>query len=199
MKRFIQTLARRMFGFSSSVPKIAALEAQLERANTEITRLEYKLSLREEYLSNGQKELDSLKQQIKNLVAVAYQDSVRCSSYAEQLRKAQAELKSLKEPRIYPNVQCPDWTAENALHWKTFLLTPAGKALWERARAREVSLCIASCSGTEDAKMSGGMTFTLNWLESLARPEIISSAEDAKSAKTDTANSDTQPVETEFA
>jgi hypothetical protein len=94
-------------------------------------------------------------------------------------------LEKLKEPATYPIGECPPWTAEDAQRWKEFLANPTGQSLWRRARARETSLAISACRGTEDPKTVGGITFALNWLESLARPEIISSAEDAKSATTE--------------
>ena len=76
----------------------------------------------------------------------------------------------------------PDWTPEDAMHWKQFLQSPAGQALWLRARAREASLCVAACAGKHDPKTAGGFSFTLNWLEGMANAESISAASAAQDA-----------------
>jgi hypothetical protein len=74
-----------------------------------------------------------------------------------------------------------EWTADDARQWKTFLQSPAGQSLWKRARAREAALCVQACGGQFDTKVAGGFSYTLNWFESLANPEIISTTEVAKS------------------
>lgn len=81
---------------------------------------------------------------------------------------------------------CDDWTQDDAARWKDFLRTPAGHTLWQRARAREASLCVSACSGQGDPKVAGGFTFALNWLEGLAQPEKFSSSSDANEETTET-------------
>lgn len=78
-----------------------------------------------------------------------------------------------------------EWTLDDARQWKTFLQSPAGQTLWSRARARQASLCVEACDGKFDPKTAGGVSFTLNWLESLANVESISTAAVAQAAKSE--------------
>ena len=94
---------------------------------------------------------------------------------------------------------CPDWTEAEATKWQQFLRTPAGNALWMRARAREAALCVEACSGKHDPKMAAGFSFTLNWLEGLANPNLISSAADAKAANYEAPNGEPESLEPNLA
>ena len=87
-----------------------------------------------------------------------------------------AELLKAIESKLAPVSGCPDWTVEHATQWRTFLLTPAGHDLLARARAREASLAITEASDLDAPRICRGMTFTLNWLESLANAELISAS-----------------------
>lgn len=100
---------------------------------------------------------------------------------------------------VLPVVPVAEWTAEDAFHWKQFLQTPAGQSLWQRARARQAALCVDACDGKLDPKTAGGFTFTLNWLESLANHEAISSAELAKSANAEAPNGEPETLESNLA
>ena len=91
-----------------------------------------------------------------------------------------------------------EWTADDARQWKTFLQSPAGQSLWQRARARQAALCVEACDGKFDPKTAGGVSFTLNWLESLANAEAISSAALVKAANTETAPDEPQTFDPEL-
>jgi hypothetical protein len=93
----------------------------------------------------------------------------------------------------------PEWTVDDARQWKTFLQSPAGQTLWQRARAREAALCVEACAGKHDPKLAGGVSFALNWLESLANVESISSAADANAANSETGSSANAELSPEFA
>lgn len=77
----------------------------------------------------------------------------------------------------------PEWTKEDAANWKQFLRTPTGQALWIRARAMEAATCVKACAGRANHRMAGGISYSLNWLESLA---TISGDSPAKESTTDT-------------
>jgi hypothetical protein len=85
-------------------------------------------------------------------------------------------FKQIHDKQLPPVSGCPDWTVEHAKQWRTFLLTPAGHDLLARARAREASLAITEASDLDAPRICRGMTFTLNWLESLANVELISAS-----------------------
>ena len=86
------------------------------------------------------------------------------------------DLRKKLTSKLPPVSGCPDWTVEHAKQWRTFLLTPAGHDLLARARAREASLAITEASDLDAPRICRGMTFTLNWLESLANAELISAS-----------------------
>ena len=79
----------------------------------------------------------------------------------------------------------PEWTAEDATHWKQFLQSPTGQSLLKRARAMEVGLCVNACAGKHEPKMAGGVSICLNWMESLANTDAISSASLVNDAPTE--------------
>ena len=84
----------------------------------------------------------------------------------------------------------PAWTAEDATHWKQFLLSPSGQSLLIRARAMETALCVSACAGKHEPKMAGVVSFAFNWLERMADAETITSASLAKDANYDTGTSE---------
>lgn len=88
-------------------------------------------------------------------------------------------------PRLLAVTVAPEWTPDEARQWQTFLRSPAGQTLWQRARARQAALCVEACDGKFDPKMAAGFTFTLNWLEQLANAESISGATAAQVATTE--------------
>ena len=97
----------------------------------------------------------------------------------------------VKEPLSLLSVPvAPAWTAEDATHWKQFLLSPSGQSLLIRARAMETALCVSACAGKHEPKMAGGVSFAFNWLERMADAETITSASLAKDANYDTGTSE---------
>jgi len=79
----------------------------------------------------------------------------------------------------------PKWDVEEAQVWKAFLLSKCGQDILTKARAMEAATCVKACSGEGDHKLAGGISFTLNWLESLANVEAITSASLEKDANTE--------------
>lgn len=66
----------------------------------------------------------------------------------------------------------PDWTVENVLNLRKFILTPTGKSFMQRARAVEAAGCVRSCKDamhtTHSAARAAGFSDCLEWVESMA-------------------------------
>lgn len=91
----------------------------------------------------------------------------------------------------------PPWSQANVLALKAFFATPTGATLLKRARAMEYNRSVNACSDVfhtqHSAGVAKGITDTLNWIESLASPDMLerlSRPSGDQEGKPDTSDSD---------
>lgn len=113
-----------------------------------------------------------------SLVAIAFGFVIIAFKYLIESRKLMKEAKrGTWTSATYTHF--PDWTANEALILRTFLSSPTGTILLQRARAMESINAIKGANDVFHTQHSAGRTAgfsdAINWLESLASDQAIQS------------------------